>query len=161
MVSCGGNSASWDDVPTSSYLSYLKKRKWEMKTLKLLLLYASYPSRLRKQLRHKIMLCSRISTLTTAEKRRCWGWRPRVSLWTYHSVHWQQLVSSFEASVSFSHPSGNDARDINGGILLLASHHVKTEAFICLWQFDYPRVGVAFTSCKSCHCRLKEKMVMW
>lgn len=87
----------------------------------------------------------------------CLGRKPLVILWTYHSIHWQQLVSPFEASVSFSHPSRNDARDINGGVLLLSSHHVKTKAFISLWQFDYPRVGVAFTSCKSCNCCLKEK----
>lgn len=112
----------------------------------------------------KITVCTRFSKLaslvevgegTYGEKRI-----PCI-LSTYHSVHRKQLVASLEPSVSFSYPSGDDTGDINWGILFLSSHHVETQAFISLWQFDYPRVGVPFAGCKCCNCCLKEKMVFW
>lgn len=161
-------TVSWenclDDFPTSWYLSHLNKMKLNVKIQHLCLYRFSI---------HQIQETSQIQNyglwrdfntdFRNSEVgkglylRRKWV----VILGTYHSVHGEQLVSSFESSMSFSHPSRNDARDVNWGILLLSSHHVKTKAFIRLWQFHYARVRVAFASCKSCDCCLKEKTVFW
>lgn len=71
-----------------------------------------------------------------------------------HSINWEQLVAPFEPSVPFCHSSRNYAGNVNGWILFLSSHHVKSQAFICLWQLNHSRVWMAFACSKSSNCCL-------
>lgn len=92
----------------------------------------------------------------------CGKWKSRCKwkvYWisTYHSINWEQLVAPFEPSVPFRHSSRNYAGNVNGWILFLSSHHVKSQAFICLWQLNHSRVWMAFACSKSSNCCLEEK----
>lgn len=97
----------------------------------------------------------------------CGKWKSRCKwkvYWisTYHSINWEQLVAPFEPSVPFRHSSRNYAGNVNGWILFLSSHHVKSQAFICLWQLNHSRVWMAFACSKSSNCCLEEKnRVIW
>lgn len=47
-----------------------------------------------------------------------------------------------------------DPGDIDGRVLLLATHHVKAQSFFRLWQFHHPWVGMALTRRERCNCGL-------
>ena len=36
------------------------------------------------------------------------------------------------------HAAGDDPADVDGGVLLLAAHHVEAEALLCFWQLNNP-----------------------
>ena len=67
---------------------------------------------------------------------------------THHSIHRQELVTPLQPAVPVGHPLRDDARDVDGRVLLLASHHVEAEALFSLRQFDHSGVSVAFAGCK-------------
>ena len=82
------------------------------------------------------------------------GLRRRTN-WTYHSVHRQELVSPLQTPVTVSDAPRDDAGDVNRRVLLLPSHYVEAQAFLCLRQLHHAGMGVAFTGCESRDSRLQ------
>ena len=44
------------------------------------------------------------------------------------------LLTSLQATMTVSHASRDDAGDVDGGVLLLATHHVEAQPLLCLGQ---------------------------
>lgn len=86
--------------------------------------------------------------------------RNQWNMYTHHSINRKQLVSTFESSMPFCYSSRNYARNINRRILFFSPHHIKTKAFISLWQFYHSRVWMAFTRCKGSNCCLEENEIL-
>lgn len=81
--------------------------------------------------------------------------KPCCELHTHHSIHWEKLVPSFQASMSVSDASWDDPWDVNWWVLLLSAHYIETQPFFCLGQFHNSWMWVSLTCCKSCHCSLQ------
>lgn len=73
---------------------------------------------------------------------------PELTGPAYHAIDGQELIASLQAAMPLSHAPRDDAGDVDGRILLLASHHVEAEALLRLGQLHHPWVGVAFAGCK-------------
>lgn len=76
---------------------------------------------------------------------------------THHTVDGQELVPSLQAAVPLGHAAGDDAGDVDGGVLLLAAHHVEAQPFLRLGQLHHSRVGVTFAGREGRHRCLKEE----
>lgn len=81
--------------------------------------------------------------------------KPCCELHTHHSIHWEKLVPSFQASMSVSNASWDDPWDVNWWVLLLSAHYIETQPFFCFGQFHNSWMWVSLTCCKSCHCSLQ------
>ena len=74
------------------------------------------------------------------------------------AIHAQELVAPLETTVAVGHAPGNDARNVDGRVLLLPSHDVESEALLRLGQLHDARVGVTLTRGKSSdRCLEKQK----
>ena len=67
------------------------------------------------------------------------------------TIDTEELVPPLQPAVPVRHAPGDDPADVDGGVLLLAPHHIEPEPLLCLGQLHHPRVGVAFRGCKSCN----------
>lgn len=90
------------------------------------------------------------------QESRSEGPIPSVLPWlaTYHAIHGQQLVPTLQAAVAVSHTPGDDSRDVDGRVLLLAPHDVEAQAFVCFGQLHAPGMCVALTCCEGCYSGL-------
>lgn len=70
---------------------------------------------------------------------------------SYHAVDRQQLVAPLQASLAIGHAPRDHSRNVDGGVLLFASHDVKTQALFRLGKLHHSWVRVALTGCKSRH----------
>ncbi len=74
---------------------------------------------------------------------------------TNHSVDGQELIATSEATVLVGHAALYDARNVDRGMLLAATHHIEAQALGCLGQLDDARVRMTLRCRKRCHRRLK------
>lgn len=90
-----------------------------------------------------------------SEEQNSWRKLFGSSGFTYHAVDRQELVPSLQAAVPLGHTSRDDAGDVDGRVLLLATHHVESQPLFRLRKLHDPRVGVAFAGCEGGNCGLK------
>ena len=74
---------------------------------------------------------------------------------TFKNDTFERAIVDKTTSISFGSHTRNDSRNVDGRILLLSSHNVKSKTFVSLWKLNYSRMGMAFAGCKSCDGCLK------
>ena len=73
---------------------------------------------------------------------------------THHTINRQQLVTSLQSPVSVGHSTRDNTGDVDGRVLLLASHHIEAQALLCLGKLYHSGMGMALAGCESCYCCL-------
>ena len=73
---------------------------------------------------------------------------------THHSVHGDQLITTLQSAVPIGDAARNDARYVDGAVLLLAAHHVEAEALLRLGQLNDSRMCVSLGGRERRHSRL-------
>ena len=61
----------------------------------------------------------------------------RLTLHT-RAIDTQQLVTSLETTVTVGNTTWDDARDVDGRVLLLTPHHIEPETLLGLGQLHHP-----------------------
>lgn len=70
---------------------------------------------------------------------------------TYDAVDGEQLIAASQTAVLIGHAARYDARYVDGRMLLLAAHHVETEALGRLGQLDHARMRMTLGCRKRRH----------